>query len=189
MTSPTIDFSLATIGTVWGSLEFSDNETVGDVKYHIEYLNESQVWGDIPDAALAGNSVGFDASPVSLLNVDPTVYSTIRIRADLTSVGGSPIVNDWTIKWGDKVDTPTLYIPFDNQKVATRTPYFEFMATDPQSDDLVYEIQWSTTANFAASTTRNSASSTNPGFQNLTIPADTSPFTSVSRIPFYFSIP
>ncbi|KKU77715.1 MAG: hypothetical protein UY04_C0053G0001, partial [Parcubacteria group bacterium GW2011_GWA2_47_7] len=166
------------------SLEFSDNETVGDVKYHIEYLNESQVWGDIPDAALAGNSVGFDASPVSLLNVDPTVYSTIRIRADLTSVGGSPIVNDWTIKWGDKVDTPTLYIPFDNQKVATRTPYFEFMATDPQSDDLVYEIQWSTTANFAASTTRNSASSTNPGFQNLTIPADTSPFTSGSRIRF-----
>lgn len=178
--SPQIDFSLATVGTVWGSLSFTDVETGSDLKYQVQYLTPTSSWALIPESALSGNNVGFDTSPVSLLGVDSTVYTSIRIVGNFTNITQTPILNDWTIAWGYNIETPTPYLPFDNQKVATRTPAFEFMTTDPQGDDLYYEFSWSTTSAFTSSTTRNSGS--DPGFQNLTNPPDTSPFTSGDRI-------
>jgi len=178
--SDAIDFALHTTGTVWGSLTWNDREPSGSLLYQIEYSSPSSGWILVPDTSLPGNSAGFSNSGVSLLSIDPVDYPILRIKANFSVA--TQVVNEWSISWGYKVDTPTLYVSFDNQKIATRTPYFEFMAIDPQSDDLLYEIQWSTTANFAASTTRNSGA--HAGFQDLTIPADLSPFTSGSRIRF-----
>jgi hypothetical protein len=183
MTSPTITFSDGTLGNAWGNLKFTDVETSSDVKYSIEYFTSTSSWALIPDTDLSGNGAGFDSSSVSLLSVDPTVYSSIRVKANLTDQGQTPIIDDWTVEWGYAVNRPTLYTPFDNQKVATRTPAFEFMTTDPQSNDLLYEIQWSTTSAFTSSTTRNSqASSTS--FVNTASSTDTSPFISGDRIRF-----
>src|SRR5690606_31529073 len=47
-------------------------------------------------------------------------------------------------------------------------------------EDLEYEISWSTSPSFAASTTRNS--SANAGFSNLTSGGDTDPFNSGDSI-------
>ena len=135
----------------------------------------------IPDADLPGNAAGFNASSTSLLGLDPDVYSTIRARANLTNGAGTPIVLDWTIEWGNKVNTPTQYLPFDNQKLATNTPTFEFMTTDPNAGDLRYELSWSTSTSFTSSTTVNSATTTG-GWTDVTNGADTNPYRSGDRI-------
>ncbi len=182
-TSSAIDFLDGSQGNAWGSLSFVDNETVGDIKYRIQYYSDaSATWINVPDTALTGNSTGFDTSGVSLLSMDVSTYRIIRIVAVFTNSGGSPTLSDWTLSWGYRIETPTINAPFDNEKVSTTTPTFEFVTTDPQSDDLEYEIQWSTTYTFTASTTRNSSSSL--GFVNITNGADLNPFTSGNTIQF-----
>ncbi len=182
-TSSQIDFLDGTVGNAWGSLSFNDDETVGDIKYRIQYYSDATAsWANIPDIDLSGNSAGFDTSPVSLLSLNTDIYRLIRIVAVFTNSGGSPLLYDWTITWGYRIETPTLNSPFPNEKVSTTTPTFEFETTDPQSDDLEYEIQWSTTYAFTASTTRNS--STSLGFINSENGGDTSPFTSGQTIQF-----
>jgi hypothetical protein len=135
-----LDVSQALIGTVWGALRVSSTTPPGTLMVRLEYFSATSTWDLIPNSVLPGNSTGLTASTTSLLGVDPTVYTVIRPRADFTDSGGTPILLDWTIVWGYNVVTPTLYIPFDNAKTATTTPYFEFMTTDPQGDSLTYEL-------------------------------------------------
>lgn len=181
MYSDPITFSEGLVGTAWGSFAFSDTETSSDLKYTVQY-NNAGVWTDIPDADLAGNVAGFDTSPVSLLGVDKNTYTELRIEANFVNAGASPSLQDWTVAWGYLVETPTITAPFANEKVSTTSPTFTFATTDPQSDDLQYQIQWSSTYAFTASTTRTSG--VNAGFTNLTNGADTSPFTSGNSISF-----
>lgn len=180
-TSSLIDFDWHTTGNAWGSLDFTDTEVTSDIHYHIEYFDGS-VWELIPDTDLTGNATGYDAGPISLLSVSPTIYNQIRIRADLTNSGATPHMQDWTIAWGYAVEQPTLTSLFDNEKTATTTPSFTFKSGDPQSDDLVYQISISTTQDFAASTTRQS--SIHSGFSNTASSTDTSPFTENNLINF-----
>ncbi len=181
MYSDPITYSDATVGTAWGSFSFSDTETSSDLKYTIQY-DDAGVWTDIPDSVLAGNAAGFDTSPVSLLGVDKTVYTDLRIEANFTNSGASPSVQDWTVTWAYLIETPTISAPFANEKVSTTTPTFEFTTTDPQNDSLQYQIQWSSTYAFTASTTRNS--NVNAGFTNATNGGDTDPFNSGDTIRF-----
>jgi hypothetical protein len=180
-TSSSIDFDQRTNGNAWGSLSWNDNETTGDILYRIEYLNGSS-WELIPDADLPGNAAGFDTSPVSLLGLSPTTYNEIRVRANFTNVGGTPRLSDWTIAWGFAVEQPTLLLLFDNEKTGTTTPSFTFFSTDPQNDDLVYQISLSQTTDFAASTTRSS--NAHAGFVNIASSTDASPFVAGDTIRF-----
>ena len=180
-TSGTISFTDGELGTAWDSLDFTDDETSGDLKYKIEYLNDSNEWTLIPDSDLAGNSSGFDTS-VSLLGLDVDTYSEIRVLALFTDSSGSPALEDWTINWGYRVDTPTVTKLFPNEQTGTTTPTFQFTTTDPQSDSLTYQIQWSLTPDFTASTTRTS--DTDAGFVNLDAGGDLDPFNSGDDIQF-----
>lgn len=174
-TSSAIDFDDVTLGNAWGELSWTDTEPPGDIAYHVEYYNGS-TWDLIPNTALAGNITGFDTSPVNLIDLDTEVYNQIRIRANFTNPGGTPILSDWTVTWGLRVSVPTHLLLFDNEKTGTTTPTFTFYSTDPDSDDLEYEISWSTDNTFASgTTTRNS--STSVGFTN-TEAVDTTPFIS-----------
>ena len=181
LTSGTIDYDDKTLGNAWGTLEFSDTETVGDIKYKLQY-QLAGVWTDIPDADLAGNSSGFDSSPVTITSLDTTTYNQIRIVATFTNIGGSPSMQSWAIKWGYRVPTPTITKLFSNEQVGTTTPTFEFSTTDPQNDDLTYQIQWSVSPLFTSSTTRTSG--TNNGFSNIEFGGDTNPFISGDTIQF-----
>lgn len=180
-TSPAIDFDWKSTGNAWGTLSWTDTETSSDLKYHIEYLNGGS-WELIPDSDLAGNAAGFDTSGVSLLSLSPTTYNELRIRANFTNSGASPVLSDWTLSWGLAVEEPAPSAPFDNEKVSTTTPSFRFVSTDPQGDSLVYQISWATTTDFAASTTRSSNSHT--GFTNVASSTDTSPFEEGDIINF-----
>lgn len=180
-TSSAIDFDWKTTGNAWGIVYWTDTETSSDIKYHIEYLNDGS-WELIPEADLPGNAAGFDTSGVSLLALSPTTYNEIRVRANFTDAGASPVLSDWTVEWGYAVEEPAPSQPFDNEKVGTTTPSFRFVSTDPQGDSLIYQISWATTTDFVASTTRSSNSHT--GFTNTASSTDTSPFTEGDIINF-----
>lgn len=182
-TSSAINFEDGSLGNAWGSLAWTDNETSSDLKYRLQYYDDAnQSWEFIPASSLSGNDTGFDTSPISLLDLNTDTYTIIRIVAVFTNSGASPTLSDWTVAWGYRIETPTLTAPFRNEKVSTTTPTFEFYTSDPQSDDLAYEIQWSASSSFAASTTRTS--STSAGFVNTENGGDTSPFTSGNVIQF-----
>lgn len=182
-TSSAIDFDDGDRGTAWGSFSFNDTETSSDIKYHIQYLNESSSWVKIPDGDLTGNSSGFDAdTPVILLGLDTDIYNTIRIVAVFNNAGSSPSLQDWTVNWGYRVETPTITKLFPSEQVGTTTPTFEFSTTDPQNDDLVYQVQWSTDETFVSSTTRTS--DTDGGFINIDDGFNFNPFTSGETIQF-----
>jgi Domain of unknown function (DUF2341) len=180
-TGPLIDFDWKSSGNSWGSLSWNDNESVGDIKYHVEYY-DGATWAYIPDADLPGNNAGYDTSPISLLGVSPTIYNQIRLQAVHTNAGGSPRLLDWTVTWGLSVEQPTQRALFDNEKTPTTTPTFRFYSTDPQSDDLVYELSISTTPTFTSSTTRSS--DLHSGFTNTASSTDLSPFVSGNLISF-----
>jgi hypothetical protein len=181
MYSDPITFSEGLVGTAWGSFTFTDTETSSDLKYTIQY-NNGGTWTNLPDSVLAGNSTGFDTSPVSLLGVNKTLYDELRIKATFTNAGASPLLSDWAVSWAYLIETPEITAPFANEKVATTTPTFAFTTTDPQGDSLQYQIQWSTTYAFTASTTRNS--NVHPGFTNSSNGGDTDPFNSGDNIRF-----
>jgi hypothetical protein len=186
-TTGEIQFDGGTLGNAWGLLSWNDNETVGDIKYRIQYEVTDDEWTYIPDSDLPGNAAGYDTSPQSLLTLDPDEYPVIRIEAVLTNSGGTSILNDWTLAWGYKINTPTITKLFSSEKTATTTPTFEFTTTDPQSDDLTYEVQWSTSNVFTSPTTR--ASDINLGFSNITNPVDPQPFTSGHTIQYKVQTP
>lgn len=183
--SSAINFSLGTIGTAWGSLSWNSDQTNGNVRFQVEYLSATNTWMLVPDTVLPGNSVSFGTSPVSLLSIDPNTYPTLRLRANLTNIGGTPKVLDWTLAWDYNVTTPTLFSPFDNAIVATTTPYLEFSTTDPNNDSLTYQVSWSTDPTFTTSSTTRT-SDIDGGFRNISYATDTDPFNSGERIRYVF---
>lgn len=181
--SPTIDFNQGDSGTAWGSLRFVDDTTNGAITYRLEYRNPENEWNLIPDGDLPSNSTGFSTSPVSLLSLDVNTYRFIRVVATLTDSGGTPLLEEWAVDWGFRVETPVVESPFPNEKVSTTTPTFIFTTSDPQNDGLTYQIAWSTDATFAAGVTTRT-SDTDSGFVNLDNGADTDPFVSGDDILF-----
>jgi hypothetical protein len=136
----------------------------------------------VPDADLPGNSSGFGSSPVSLLSLSPTTYNQIRLRGNLTDIGGTPRLLSWTVTWGFAVEQPTLIDLFDNEKTPTTTPTFGFYSTDPEANSLVYQLSISSSETFTSSTTRNS--DVHAGFANTASSTDTSPFEDGDTISF-----
>jgi hypothetical protein len=177
VTSSAIDFDDAEVGNSWGEVAFSDS---GDITYSIEYQTGSG-FADIPDSVLSGNSAGFTSSPINILSLDTDIYNEIRLVADFA--GASPELYNWTVTWGQRVEIPELGDPFDNEKVATTTPTFDFITTDPQGDGLVYQISWSTDDTFDTGSTTHT-SDVSLGFANQASSTDVSPFVSGDTIAY-----
>ncbi len=81
-------------------LSWNDTEPANtDITYQLEYYTGTE-WQLIPDADLAGNSAGFDTSPVDISSVGSN-YARIRLRANLTSSDGlaTPSIQDWTASY------------------------------------------------------------------------------------------
>lgn len=181
-TSTAINFSDGTTGNAWGSFTFTETGSANDILYHLEYYTDG-MWELIPDSALPGNTAGYDTSPVDLLDLDSSIYDVIRIRANFRS--GAPTLLEWSVTWGERVSVTTHIHPFDNEKFATTTPTFTFHSTDPQGQDLEYEISWSTDYTFSTGTTTRNSSTSPAGFTNLTTGADTvSPYISGDTIAY-----
>ena len=81
-------------------LPWNDTEqTNSDIKYQLEYYTGS-AWSLIPDSDLAGNSTGFDGSPLDISSM-LTYYDQIRLVANLSSTYNTdiPSVQDWTVTY------------------------------------------------------------------------------------------
>ena len=179
--SGAIDFDQADIGNKWGELAWTDDESTGDITYQIQYKTGT-TWALIPDNDLPGNSAGTSTSPIPLGDVDTIDYNIIRLVANLSSTSTTPLLQDWTLSWTQGVFTPTSTSPFDNEKIATRTPTFTFQTVDPEGEDLQYEFSFSTSSDFTASTTYRSG--VHVGFENPASSTDTSPFISGDSITY-----
>jgi len=97
--SVTIPENTDTRLAVGTQLSWTDNEPVNtDIKYQLEYYDGA--WALIPDTDLAGNSTGFDDSPIDISSIK-TTYGQIRLRANLSTTDNmvTPSVQDWTVTY------------------------------------------------------------------------------------------
>ncbi|HVW71656.1 MAG TPA: carboxypeptidase regulatory-like domain-containing protein, partial [Candidatus Paceibacterota bacterium] len=53
----------------------------------------------IPDAAIAGNSVGFTAFPINLYALSTTTYPTLALKVDLTGAAATPSLTNWSLTY------------------------------------------------------------------------------------------
>lgn len=135
--------AIPTEGTFTNGVELSWNDTEGDgdIKYHVEYSNDSGTsWTLIPDIQLPSNSAGFDDSPVDLTGVNWTLYDQIRLRADITTAGGTlPTIQDWMVIY-ERVATsePETQIPIGAEENVSHelpmTTYDEAVGTGDGSE-------------------------------------------------------
>jgi hypothetical protein len=179
-TSTVIDYDDRDTGNAWGSVSFNQNITSGSIRYYVEYRVSGETFALVPDSVLPSNSAGFTSSPINISSLNPTTYNELRLVAVLSGSDTLPRLLDWSVAWGLTIEAPALAQPFDNAKVATTSPAFTFVTADPQSQDLQYEIQISTTSDFTSSSTF--ISGVDAGFANTVTGGDTSPFNSNETI-------
>jgi hypothetical protein len=84
----------------------------------------------------------------------------------------------------DKPSAPQLEKLFDNEMVASTTPWFEFASDDPSGDDLTYEVQIDDTHDFSSTVLDRNSQTNFTEFSNIVTPADKDPFNSGQTIRF-----
>ena len=178
ITSTAIDFDDADVGNAWGEVDWT---SAGDVSVRVQYRSGGG-FVDVPDTALPGNSSGFTSGPINILNLDTRTYNELRLVANLSGV--DPELSDWTVSWGRRVEIPELGDPFDNEKTATTTPLFDFTSSDPQGDDLTYEISISVDPTFQLSSTTINSSASSSDFTNRDSGGDSEPFNSGDTVEY-----
>ena len=91
ITSTAIDFDWISGSSDWNELKFTDTETDSDIKYDIQYWTGS-TWLDT-------SIVDQDTSPVDISSLNPATHNQIRLVANMTDSGSSPVLFDWEITW------------------------------------------------------------------------------------------
>jgi len=83
----------------WGMVDFSTDETNGDVKVKIYYTASTTCDRPIPDSHLPGNNSGFDVkdSPIDLSQISTSTYQEICLKATLYDIDGTPYLTEWAI--------------------------------------------------------------------------------------------
>lgn len=124
----------------WDTLSFTDDETNGDLKYQI-YYNNNGTPTIVSNSDLAGNSTGFDTSPVDISTINSITYPTIYVVANFNYSGGSAKLQDWTVTINSAPEAPTLDSPTNTQTGRALTPELKLTTTDTNSDNLKYIIE------------------------------------------------
>ena len=84
----------------WSSFEFIDfKDDYTNISYQVFYEDEDQNWVLIPESDLAGNSVGFEESPVDLSTLDVSKYSKLKIKANFETldIHSTPYLDEWHV--------------------------------------------------------------------------------------------
>jgi len=79
---------------------------------------------------------------------------------------------------------PSLEKLFDNEQVASTSPWFEFTTTDADNDDLTYEIQVDDTYDFSSTVLDRNSLSNLTEFENIVVTSDKDPFTVGQTVRF-----
>ena len=101
--SPPINFTSVSGQKTWGEVAFNTTEPSGtSLKVQVMYATSTYCNIPVPNAALAGNSVGFAAttSPINISGVSTTTYNKLCLKASLASTNAStPTLDDWSLLW------------------------------------------------------------------------------------------
>ncbi|MCK5592305.1 MAG: hypothetical protein KAI72_10155, partial [Candidatus Pacebacteria bacterium] len=81
-------------------------------------------------------------------------------------------------------NSPTPVKLFDNEKVASTTPWFEFYTTDDESDKVHYQIQVDDDNGFGSTIIDKDTISNSSQFENTIVPADKAPYIQNNTIRF-----
>ncbi|MEK7462460.1 MAG: DUF2341 domain-containing protein [Patescibacteria group bacterium] len=84
----------------------------------------------------------------------------------------------------DSPQAPTLDKLFDNEQVASTTPWFEFSTLDTENDDITYQIQVDDTYDFSSTALDRNSVTNFAEFENIVTPADRDPFTVSQTVRF-----
>jgi hypothetical protein len=79
---------------------------------------------------------------------------------------------------------PVLTAPFDNEQLASTTPWFEFSSDDELDDEVAYQIQVSTDFNFGSTVIDSNSEINFAQFTNLSQPAQRGQYTSGQTVRF-----
>ena len=158
----------------WDAVTWTKDVTYGSITLAVQKFTSSWVW-----TGIQGSS-----SPISVASL--TTTSQIRLVANLTYSGGSPLLLDWEISW--QIRIPTLKYPFDNGRGGDLTanalrPKFNFSMVDPGGNSLTYQILISSTYDFSTIVV-NAKSNETAGWLDETNPADLDPFASGDTVKF-----
>ena len=137
----------------WLEFSFTDEEpSETDLKYQIYFASGTE-WNLIPDSDLAGNSAGFDSSPINLSNLPTSTYSQLKLKAIFSSNSTSqtPALKDWQISWKSAESTPISNVNFNLRgekligKDAEENPLYKFSTstqTDSQGSLILENLEW-----------------------------------------------
>ena len=105
VTSDPISFSLVPGRPTWGEAIWNTTEPNGtNVLLQVLYATSSNTYCNVlvPNGALSGNSSGFgvSTSPLDLSGLSATTYSSLCLRATLSTTNSNmPTLDDWTLSW------------------------------------------------------------------------------------------
>lgn len=97
--SPEIDFDWFNNGDNWNEVDWSSDETDGDITLQVYYSSSTACDTIVPDGALSGNSSGFSSGPIDISGLSTSTYNKICLLATLENVGGTPYLEDWVVTW------------------------------------------------------------------------------------------
>ena len=117
----------------------------------------------LENRASAGTSYCF-----RMINVDGTPFTTYTQYPQLVT-NVSPTIT-------------SLDSPFDNERVASSSPWFYFVGTDAEVDSIAYQIQVDNDADFSSVIVDTSSDTNLTDFTNVNVPSDKSPFNSGDSI-------
>lgn len=137
----------------WGEFSFFDEEPEEtDLKYQVFFASGTE-WILIPDSDLAGNSAGFDESPISLSNLSTTTYSSLILKANFSTQSNllTPILKNWQLSWKTQNPVSINNVSFDlkGEKIIGRdiaeNPIYKFSTTtqtDSSGQILISNLEW-----------------------------------------------
>lgn len=137
----------------WDELVFADSEPAEtDLKYQIYYATNTS-WLLIPDSDLAGNSQGFDLSPVDLSGLEINQYFFLKVRGNFSTntTTTSPTLYDWQVSWITDLPTPIPNVTFNlrGEKIigldAEENPVYKYSqdhTSNSQGQLEIADLEW-----------------------------------------------
>lgn len=169
----------------WDEFYFSDDQpTETKIRYHLLYEADGN-WTAISDQALPGNEFGFEVPAVNLRNLDPQIYSRLRLRADLSTTDTTRTAQlfDWQVSWRTSNPTPLSDVSFNLRGAkfigldAEEKKVFKYSQTQTTNGNGVIEISGLEWDNYTFSVDPASGlnlTSTDPSPQPVSLSPNTS---------------
>ncbi len=139
----------------WQKISWNDTKPMGtSIIYKVYYDDGAGKFSLVPDADLAGNSVGFNSSPIDISGLDISKYSSIKIAGFLstTDTSKTPTIADWKISYlYGPVPLPNLAFNMTGSKTigsdASGAPIYKYsqnLQTNTSGILTINPLEWDT---------------------------------------------